>query len=188
MGVRRLIGAVRQGSRQMLASESEAGDAHQSGEIRKAERRTTAEIATRLAEHLTAVASRKDEEAFPTASAARELCRDLGLQSSKQGPYLRIGMLLHSKESEGFLIKPHAPGLPSVTLGKRPQDHLIGSAVLYLTNRAGHGASRIRAVSVDAARRRKARVKLAGTAEPRPVTGPIRRIVSGGGPGTGKRA
>jgi len=115
----------------MLASESEAGDAHQSGEIRKAERRTTAEIATRLAEHLTAVASRKDEEAFPTASAARELCRDLGLQSSKQGPYLRIGMLLHSKESEGFLIKPHAPGLPSVTLGKRPQDHLIGSAVLY---------------------------------------------------------
>lgn len=103
------------------------------------------------------------------------------------GPLLRIGTMRRGLDAKQWWIEPHAPGLSRLSVApKGPSESLLGSAVFYVPVEGG--AAAIEAVSPEAAKRRRSRVKLPGTAGRREAGGPIRRIVSGGGPGTGKRA
>lgn len=155
--------------------------------VRDAERRVSSELRNALRLPLNAAASADDKPGFRAASAARELGRDLRIDGLRPGQHLRLGTMRCGGDPKRWWIEPYAPGLPSVSVDRQGlHESLLGSAVLYSTK--GERVAEIEAVSPEAAKRRRARVKLPGTAGRRDVIGPTRRVVSGGGPGTVKRA
>jgi len=188
MGGRRLFGLVRRSQDTAGAADRRESPALSPKIVRSAEHRVLSQLGSALRLPLLAAARSPDDITFRVGSAARELARDLGIDGPPPGSQLRIGTMRHRGEAKQWWIEPHAPGLPNVSVAAQGRrEGLIGSTVLYVET--GRGATAIEAVSPATAKRRRARVKRPGTVGPRDATGPIRRIVSGGGgPGTGKRA
>lgn len=182
-GTRRLIAVLR------ATSASSSGEISNSlGVARSDERAILARLKRTLGAHLLAATTVPESESF-AAKAARELGRDLRLDGVVPGAYLRIGRMRSDKNRKNWWIEPYALGLPKVPVKSQGlSGNLVGAPVMYVCDASGKGATAIEAVSPGAVQRRRSRVKLPGTAGPRTASGPIRRIVSGGGPGTGKRA
>lgn len=186
-GVRRAYGCARQVEEKARTRRSVTGLTATA--IRSVEAETQSELAALLRTQLIN-ASHGVDGAFPVASAARELARDLKIRGAARGELLRVGIIRQSEsQPQTWSISPHAPGVPGASIARGAvKDVLPGSAVFYFTSGRTGRARNVQAVSPDAAKRRASRPKIPGTIGPRVHSGPIRRIVSGGGgPGTGKR-